>query len=65
MSPTIEDLSAFGKARLDDDFQACDRRGRRASRIDFAEGWMAMAIRYHLWSVFTREARDRLESPQG
>lgn len=62
MSPALEDLNAFGKARLEDDFQACDRRGRRASRIDFAEGWMAMAVRHHLWSYFEPAGRARLET---
>jgi hypothetical protein len=61
VSPQLDDLNDFGKARLEDDFQACDRRGRRASRVDFSEGWMAMAVRHHLWSYFTPEAHGRLE----
>lgn len=60
MNLSIDDLNDFGRARLDDDFQACERRGRRGSRDDFAEGWMAMAVRHRLWSYFTDEARTRL-----
>ena len=53
MRLSIEDLNDFGRARLEDDFQHCDRRGRRGSREDFAEGWMAKAVRHRLWSYFS------------
>lgn len=61
MTLSIEDLNDFGRARLLDDFNACDRRGKRASLTDFANGWMALAVRHKLWSYFTDDARGRLE----
>lgn len=61
MNLALEDLNDFGRARLEDDFQASNRRNGRASREDFAEGWMALALRHRLWSYFTLEARARLE----
>ena len=54
MRLSIEDLSDFGRARLEDDFQVTERRdGGKTSRTDFALGWMAMAVRHRLWSYFT------------
>ncbi len=61
MNLSIDDLNAFGLARMEDDFHACDRRGKHGSVADFAEGWMAMGVRHRLWSYFTDEARARLE----
>jgi hypothetical protein len=61
MNLAIEDMSTFGQARMEDDYEASNRRGGRASRVDFAEGWMALAVRHRLWSYFTLEARARLE----
>lgn len=58
---SIDDLNDFGRARMEADFETCDRRGKRAAKDDFAEGWMALAVRHHLWSYFTAEARVRLE----
>lgn len=56
------DLNDFGRARLEDDFIATERRdGGKTSRTDFALGWMAMAVRHRLWSYFTEEARERLQ----
>jgi hypothetical protein len=57
----LDDLNDFGKARVMDDFQACDRRGGRGSLADFGEGWMALAVRHKLWAYFTDEARARLK----
>lgn len=58
----IDDLNDFGKGRLEDDYTAVNRRdGGKTSRADFALGWMAMAVRHHLWSYFTDAARTRLE----
>jgi hypothetical protein len=66
MDLSIQDLNAFGKTRLEDDFQATERRdGGKTSRVDFALGWMALAVRYHLWSHFTDIARARLEERGG
>ena len=61
MNLSIDDLNDFGRARLEDDFTSCDRRDKRGSLADFAEGWMALAVRYNLWSVFTAEAQHRLK----
>jgi len=59
---SIEDLSDFGRARLEDDFLTCERRdGGKTSRFDFALGWMAMAVRHGLWSYFTPDGRERLQ----
>jgi hypothetical protein len=61
---SIEDLNAFGKGRLEDDYAAVSRRdGGKTSRIDFALGWMAAMARHRLWAYFTTEARERLEQP--
>ena len=58
----IEDLTQFGRARLEDDYAAVQRRsGGKTSRADFALGWMAMAVRHRLWSYFTAAAHHRLE----
>lgn len=55
MKLSIDNLNAFGKARLEDDFQATQRRdGGKTSRTDFALGWMALAVRHRLWSYFER-----------
>lgn len=63
MNLSIDDLNDFGRARLEDDYAAVARRdGGRTSRADFALGWMALAVRYHLWSVFTVDARARIEA---
>lgn len=61
MNLSIDDLNDFGRARLEDDFQGCARRGKRGSLDDFAEGWMSLAVRHKLWSYFTADARARLE----
>lgn len=62
MNLSLDDLNDFGRARLEDDFQATQRRdGGRTSRTDFALGWMALAVRHRLWSYFTEGARMRLE----
>jgi hypothetical protein len=59
---SLEDLSEFGRARLEDDYSAVDRRdGGKTSRADFALGWMAAMVRIRQWSYFTAEARGRLE----
>ena len=58
---SIADLSDFGRARLEDDYEKTARRdGGKTSRTDFALGWMAMGVRHHLWSYFTADARARL-----
>lgn len=62
MNLSIEDLTEHGRARVEDDFRACGRRGKHGSLADFAEGWMALAARHKLWSYFTAEARARLEA---
>jgi len=60
---SIEDLNDFGRARLEDDYAAVSRRdGGKTSRIDFALGWMAAMARHRLWSYFTTDARQRLQS---
>lgn len=65
MTLQIDDLNDFGRARLEDDYQAVERRdGGRTSRADFALGWMALAARHKLWSYFTPEARARIEAAQ-
>jgi hypothetical protein len=62
MKLSLEDLNEVGRARLEDDFQGVERRdGGKTSRMDFALGWMAMAVRCRLWSYFTTGARARLE----
>jgi hypothetical protein len=59
---SVDDLNGFGRARLEDDFHAVERRdGGKTSRTDFALGWMALAVRHKLWSYFTSDARARLE----
>lgn len=64
MRLSTDDLNDFGRARLEDDFQQVERRdGGKTSRVDFALGWMGMAVRHHLWSYFTSDARGRLEQP--
>jgi len=61
MKLSIDDLTSFGRARLEDDFHATARRdGGKTSRTDFALGWMALAVRHHLWSYFTADAKGRL-----
>ena len=64
MKLSIGDMSEFGRARLEDDYQFFDRRAGRGSREDFAEGWMAAMARHRLWSYFTEEARERLDVAQ-
>jgi len=45
MRLSIEDLSEFGRARLEDDYAAVSRRdGGKTSRIDFGLGWMAAMV---------------------
>ncbi len=61
MMLSIEDLNGYGQGRMEDDFDRCDRRGKRAAKDDFAEGWMALAVRHKLWSHFTDRARARLQ----
>jgi hypothetical protein len=59
---SIDDLNSFGRSRLESDFLNVDRRdGGKTSRTDFALGWMALAVRFHLWSLFTDEAKARLQ----
>ena len=54
MKLSIDDLNDFGRSRLEDDYAAISRRdGGKTSRIDFSLGWMALAVRHHLWSYFT------------
>lgn len=63
MNLSLDDLSDFGKARLEDDFQRVERRdGGKTSRTDFALGWMAAMLRISQWSYFTVDARKRLEA---
>ena len=65
MKLSIEDMNAFGKARLEDDYAAVVRRDAgKTSRIDFSLGWMAAMARHRLWSYFTAEARERLEAKE-
>jgi uncharacterized protein (DUF2132 family) len=62
MRLSIEDLTEFGRARLEDDYAAVSRRdGGKTSRIDFSLGWMALAVRHRLWSYFRAQAKERLE----
>lgn len=61
MTLLIEDLNDFGRGRMENDFRACDRRNKHGSMADFAEGWMALAVRHRLWSYFTPEAKTRLD----
>jgi hypothetical protein len=62
MNLSIDDLSDFGQARLEDDYRGVERRdGGKTSRADFALGWMSMGLRHKLWSYFTADARRRLE----
>jgi hypothetical protein len=59
---TLQDLNVYGRSRLESDFLSVDRRdGGKTSRTDFALGWMALAVRFHLWSLFTDEAKARLQ----
>ena len=61
MNLSLEDLSGFGRARMEDDYNAVTRRDAgKTSRIDFSLGWMALARRHKLWSYFTPDARARL-----
>lgn len=60
MNLSLEDLDGFGRARMQDDFEACDRRDKHGSLADFAEGWMAAMVRIKQWSYFTTEAAERL-----
>jgi hypothetical protein len=61
MQLLIEDLNDFGRARLEDDYHAVERRdGGKTSRQDFAFGWMALAVRHKLWSYFTNDTRELL-----
>jgi len=63
MNLSLDDLSDFGKARLEDDFQRVERRdGGKTSRTDFSLGWMAAMVRISQWSYFTTDARKRLEA---
>lgn len=63
MNLSIEDLSDFGRSQLESDYVRVERRdGGKTSRADFALGWMAFAVRYKVWVLFTAEARARLES---
>jgi hypothetical protein len=62
MNLTLDDLNDFGRARLEDDFQATQRRdGGKTSRTDFALGWMAAMVRIRQWTYFTVDARRRIE----
>ena len=58
---SVDDLNAFGRSRLESDFLNVERRdGGKTSRTDFSLGWMALAVRFKLWSLFTDEAKERL-----
>lgn len=62
---SLDDLDDFGRGRLEDDYAQMERRDNgKTSRVDFALGWMALALRHRLWSYFTKEARERLETPR-
>jgi uncharacterized protein (DUF2132 family) len=62
MRLSIEDLTEFGRARLEDDYASVSRRdGGKTSRIDFSLGWMALAVRHRLWAYFTAQTKARLE----
>lgn len=62
MRLSITDLNEFGRARLEDDYAAIERRDGKTSRIDFSLGWMALACRHKLWSYFTADARAQIET---
>ena len=58
---SLDDLNPYGLNRLESDFLNVERRdGGKTSRTDFALGWMALAVRFQLWSLFTDEAKARL-----
>lgn len=67
MNLSISDLSPFGLELFENDY--AQRPGRESDgkkhqdRESVAFGWMALAVRYRLWSLFTTEARARLEPP--
>lgn len=62
MNLSIDDLCDFGRARLEDDYAAVERRdGGKTSRADFALGWMAAMVRIRQRSYFTSEAIERLK----
>lgn len=61
----LDDLSDWGRARVEDDYQGVERRdGGKTSRADFALGWMAAMSRPKQWQNFTPEARGRIEQPK-
>lgn len=64
MSLTLDDLCPFGLELFEADY--AQRPGRESDgkkhqdRESVAFGWMALAVRHRLWSLFTPEARARL-----
>lgn len=64
MNLSIEDLNAYGLSLFESDY--AQRPGRESDgkkhqdRESVVFGWMALAVRYKLWSLFTDEARARL-----
>lgn len=61
MNVSMDDLTKEGRDKLERDFQAVDRRdGGKTSRVDFSLGWMALAVRYGHWILFTADAYTRL-----
>lgn len=62
MRLSIEDLNAFGKARLEDDFREVERRdGGKTSRTDFGLGWMAAMVRIKQWSYFDPHLKELVQ----
>jgi hypothetical protein len=66
MNLSLEDMSPFGLELFETDYAARPGREsdgkRHQDRESVAFGWMALAVRYRLWSLFTAEARARLDS---
>ncbi len=64
MNLTLGDLNAYGLSLFENDY--AQRPGRESDgkkhqdRESVAYGWMALAVRFKLWSLFTAEARARL-----
>jgi hypothetical protein len=66
MDLSVDDLSPFGLSVFEEIYG--QRPGRESDgkkhqdRESVAFGFMALAVRYKLWSYFTVEARARLET---
>lgn len=57
MQLKIDDLQPWARKALDEAYRSSERRGGRASREDFSEGFIAALVWARSWSSFRPESR--------